>query len=45
MITLINTGTYAFKIGELMDSLKKVNSENSQKEYYLTDCPKIIKDN
>lgn len=41
-ITLINTGIYAFKIGNLLESLKHIDNKNSQKEYYLTDCPKII---
>lgn len=41
-ITLINTGIYAFKIKKLLQSLEHVNNNNSQNEYYLTDCPKII---
>jgi dTDP-glucose pyrophosphorylase/GNAT superfamily N-acetyltransferase len=41
-ITSINTGIYAFKIGGLMRSLDKLNCNNAQNEYYLTDCPKII---
>ncbi len=45
MITLINTGTYGFKLGPLMGSLSKLNPNNSQNEYYLTDCPRIIKEN
>lgn len=42
-ITLINTGIYAFKVKHLLESLKHLTCNNSQKEYYLTDCPKIIK--
>lgn len=42
-IELINTGVYGFKYNALVDSLKYLNQNNSQKEYYLTDCPKIIK--
>lgn len=42
-IKLITTGTYSFRLGSLMESLKYLNCNNSQKEYYLTDCPKIIK--
>lgn len=44
-VTLINTGTYAFKVGSLIESLKSIDNNNSQNEYYLTDCPKIIKEN
>jgi bifunctional UDP-N-acetylglucosamine pyrophosphorylase/glucosamine-1-phosphate N-acetyltransferase len=43
-ITLINTGTYGFKIGSLTKSLEKLTNLNNQREYYLTDCPKIIYD-
>ena len=42
-IELINTGVYGFKLNVLINSLKYLNQNNSQKEYYLTDCPKIIK--
>ncbi len=44
-IELINTGVYGFKFGALVKSLKYLNQNNSQKEYYLTDCPKIIRYN
>jgi bifunctional N-acetylglucosamine-1-phosphate-uridyltransferase/glucosamine-1-phosphate-acetyltransferase GlmU-like protein len=44
-ITLINTGIYAFKINKLLESLEQINNNNSQNEYYLTDCPKIINKN
>jgi len=44
-ITLINTGIYAFKINKLLESLEHINNNNSQNEYYLTDCPKIINKN
>lgn len=43
-ITLINTGVYAFKLGSIMDSLSMIRPNNAQNEYYLTDCPKIIKE-
>jgi bifunctional N-acetylglucosamine-1-phosphate-uridyltransferase/glucosamine-1-phosphate-acetyltransferase GlmU-like protein len=43
IVSLINTGTYAFKVGSLMASFKYLNSNNAQNEYYLTDCPKYIK--
>lgn len=41
-IELINTGVYGFKYNALINSLTYLNQNNSQKEYYLTDCPKII---
>ena len=44
-ITLINTGTYCFKIGSLIKALEKLTNSNNQHEYYITDCPKIILDN
>lgn len=43
-ITLVNTGIYVFKIGPLLESLRKLTRNNSQKEYYLTDCPRLIND-
>lgn len=44
LIRLINTGTYVFKVGPLIESFKHLNDNNAQNEYYLTDCPKYIKD-
>jgi NDP-sugar pyrophosphorylase family protein len=41
-IKLINTGIYCFKYKQLSESLGKLNCNNSQNEYYLTDCPSII---
>jgi bifunctional UDP-N-acetylglucosamine pyrophosphorylase/glucosamine-1-phosphate N-acetyltransferase len=38
----INTGTYVFKVQDLMDALKKVNNNNAQGEYYLTDVFEIM---
>jgi len=43
-ITEINTGCYAFSAPLLLSSLRKVQPNNSQSEYYLTDCPKILMD-
>lgn len=39
----INTGCYAFDSRSLFESLKEVRPLNNQGEYYLTDCPKILK--
>ena len=44
IITLINTGVYTFKIGILLSCLSLLAPNNAQNEYYLTDCPKLIKD-
>lgn len=38
----INSGMYCFNGGKLKCSLKKLNSNNSQNEYYLTDVIKIL---
>lgn len=43
-ITLINNGVYTFKVGSLLSCLPLLKPNNSQNEYYLTDCPKLIKD-
>jgi len=44
-IKLVNTGTYAFKLKPLMNTLDLLSNNNSQEEYYLTDCPLLIKNN
>jgi len=36
-IGLVNAGVYAFKTGFLKDALAMIDSNNAQKEYYLTD--------
>jgi len=41
-IQIINAGVYAFEIGLLSDHLPKLNNNNSQQEYYLTDIFEII---
>lgn len=38
----INTGCYAFDSQSLFSALKKIKPLNTQGEYYLTDCPKIL---
>lgn len=37
-ITEINTGVYCFKCSSLFELLKRVEKNNIQAEYYLTDC-------
>jgi len=39
----INSGIYCFKAGELKRSLRKLNNNNSQGEYYLTDVIEILR--
>jgi bifunctional UDP-N-acetylglucosamine pyrophosphorylase/glucosamine-1-phosphate N-acetyltransferase len=43
-ITEINTGCYAFSTPLLLQSLQQLQPNNSQSEYYLTDCPRILMD-
>ena len=42
-ITEINTGCYAFDGPSLLSALDRIKPENDQAEYYLTDCPAILK--
>lgn len=42
-VTEVNTGTYVFRVRELLDSLGKLNTDNAQGELYLTDVPALIK--
>jgi len=44
LITEINTGCYAFNTPLLLQSLRKLQPNNVQSEYYLTDCPRILMD-
>lgn len=43
-ITEINTGCYAFQTPLLLTALRKLEPNNVQAEYYLTDCPRILMD-
>ncbi len=38
----INTGTFCFDNRLLFDTLTRIDNDNSQGEYYLTDCVKIL---
>ena len=40
----INTGCYAFDSQGLLASLTQIQPNNSQAEYYLTDCPRVLKE-
>ena len=41
-ITEVNVSTYAFDSAELRWSLDQLRADNSQREYYITDCPAIL---
>ena len=38
----INTGCYAFQGPRLKEALERIQPDNSQAEYYLTDCPALL---
>ena len=42
-ITEVNMSTYVFDASHLQWSLAKLQSNNAQAEFYLTDCPSILK--
>ncbi len=42
LINEINAGVYCFDIEELALAIQKINNNNAQKEYYLTDVIKIM---
>jgi bifunctional UDP-N-acetylglucosamine pyrophosphorylase / glucosamine-1-phosphate N-acetyltransferase len=44
MIDEINSGIYCFDTKKLLEALSKVGNENAQGEYYLTDVPRILRE-
>jgi bifunctional UDP-N-acetylglucosamine pyrophosphorylase/glucosamine-1-phosphate N-acetyltransferase/UDP-N-acetylglucosamine pyrophosphorylase len=42
-ITEVNMSTYVFDSGELVHALDRLKNDNKAGEYYLTDCPGILK--
>jgi bifunctional UDP-N-acetylglucosamine pyrophosphorylase/glucosamine-1-phosphate N-acetyltransferase/UDP-N-acetylglucosamine pyrophosphorylase len=42
-ITEVNLSTYVFRPDALLTSLKQLKANNVQGEYYLTDCPGVLK--
>jgi UDP-N-acetylglucosamine diphosphorylase/glucosamine-1-phosphate N-acetyltransferase len=42
-ITEVNMSTYLFRRAALLTALGKLKNENRQKEFYLTDCPGILR--
>ncbi|TWT88410.1 Bifunctional protein GlmU [Pseudobythopirellula maris] len=43
-VTEVNMSTYVFDSAALLTSLESLTTENAQREYYITDCPRILKD-
>lgn len=42
-ITEVNMSTYVFDAPRLVEALSRLTNDNAQGEYYLTDCPQILK--
>ena len=42
-ITEVNSGTYCFEAGLLVDAVKRLTPKNAKKELYLTDCLEHIR--
>ncbi|MBL9124998.1 MAG: NTP transferase domain-containing protein [Planctomycetaceae bacterium] len=42
-ITEVNMSTYVFAGPDLIYALDRLTNDNAQKEYYITDCPKILR--
>ncbi|MEX0585908.1 MAG: NTP transferase domain-containing protein [Pirellulales bacterium] len=42
-ITEVNMRTYVFQPGPLLSALERLTANNAQGEYYLTDCPGVLK--
>jgi len=42
-ITEVNLSTYVFRPDALLSSLEQLTADNAQGEYYLTDCPSVLK--
>lgn len=40
----INSGIYSFQTAKLFSTLARVGNENAQGEYYLTDVPRLLRD-
>jgi bifunctional UDP-N-acetylglucosamine pyrophosphorylase/glucosamine-1-phosphate N-acetyltransferase len=43
LITEVNMSTYVFSGPELLHALSQLKNDNQQGEYYLTDCPGILR--
>lgn len=40
----VNMSTYLFNTPDLLDSLGRLSNDNAQGEYYLTDCPRLLRE-
>lgn len=43
-ITEVNMSTYVFNSADLVSALDRLRNDNQQGEYYITDCPGILRD-
>ena len=43
-LTEVNMSTYVFDAAELAPTLDKLTNDNRQSEYYITDCPGILRE-
>lgn len=43
LLTEVNMSTYVFDAAELRSTLDKLTNDNNQGEYYITDCPGILR--
>jgi bifunctional UDP-N-acetylglucosamine pyrophosphorylase/glucosamine-1-phosphate N-acetyltransferase len=41
-VTEVNMSYYVFQCRELLQSLRHIRADNSQREYYVTDCPGVL---
>ncbi len=39
----VNMSTYLFHTPDLLESLSRLSNDNAQGEYYLTDCPQLLR--
>jgi bifunctional UDP-N-acetylglucosamine pyrophosphorylase / glucosamine-1-phosphate N-acetyltransferase len=39
----VNMSTYVFDCGKLLSALERLKNNNAQREYYITDCPGILR--
>jgi bifunctional N-acetylglucosamine-1-phosphate-uridyltransferase/glucosamine-1-phosphate-acetyltransferase GlmU-like protein len=42
-LTEVNMSTYVFQAADLLWALERLTADNAQREYYLTDCPGVLK--
>jgi bifunctional UDP-N-acetylglucosamine pyrophosphorylase/glucosamine-1-phosphate N-acetyltransferase/UDP-N-acetylglucosamine pyrophosphorylase len=42
-VTEVNMSTYVFDAADLLGALDQLTADNTQGEYYLTDCPGVLK--